>query len=122
MNLKTLNADQRNALLDLLILGMYADGHLASVENEHIDKTLRGMGFEDKSDRDREFDASVTRVRKHSDNPQAVAAHAKTLAGKFQSRGDRQVALNFLENVLKSDNKVASGETKFLETARQAFA
>jgi hypothetical protein len=121
MTLKNLGAEQRNAFLDILVLGMYADGHLAGVEDQQVQKVLDAMGWTDAVDHEREFDASVTRVRKYSDSPASVAQHAKTLAGVFRDKGERQEALNALENLLRSDNKTPAGEMNFLEVARNAF-
>jgi hypothetical protein len=63
IDLTGFSAAQKQALFDLLILAMYADGHLSSVEDEQLQKLLAGMGFVDEIDRQREFDAAVTRIR-----------------------------------------------------------
>ena len=62
MDLKSLNADERNALLDALVLAMYSDAHLARAEDVRIDRFLTAMGFAEKSDRDREFDIMARRI------------------------------------------------------------
>ena len=62
IDLTGFSATQKQALFDLLILAMYADGHLSSVEDEHLQKLLEAMGFVDEIDRQREFDAAVTRM------------------------------------------------------------
>jgi hypothetical protein len=54
---------QQHALFDLLILAMYADGQLTSIEDEQLQELLGSMGFTEESDRQREFDAAVTRIR-----------------------------------------------------------
>jgi hypothetical protein len=41
---------------------MYADGHLTAFEDEQLQKLLAGMGFTEESNRQREFDAAVTRI------------------------------------------------------------
>lgn len=57
------SAAQQRALFDLLILAMYADGHLTTFEDEQLQKLLAAMGFTEEIDRQREFDAAVTRIR-----------------------------------------------------------
>ena len=42
---------------------MYADGHLTAFEDGQLQKLLAGMGFTEESNRQREFDAAVTRIR-----------------------------------------------------------
>jgi hypothetical protein len=54
---------QQLALFDLLILAVYADGHLPMVEDELLQQLLAAMGHTDALDRQREFDAAVTRIR-----------------------------------------------------------
>ena len=54
---------QQLALFDLLILAMYADGHLSSAVDEQLQKLLTAMGFTEEPARQREFDAAVTRIR-----------------------------------------------------------
>ena len=63
INLTGFSEAQRRALFDLLILAMYADGHLTTVADEQIEQLLVAMGFTEESDRQREFDAAVTRMR-----------------------------------------------------------
>jgi hypothetical protein len=122
MDLKSIKPAQRDALLDLLVLGMYADGHLARVEDARIERVLHAMGWTSKYERERELDASVTRVRKYADKPESVQAHAQTLAGVFSSKADRQQALNSLEDLLRSDKNVPTSESQFLDLIRKAFA
>jgi hypothetical protein len=63
IDLTDFSADQYQALFDLLVLAMYADGHLTTVEDEQLQKLLTAMGHTEESDRQREFDAAVTRMR-----------------------------------------------------------
>ncbi len=79
-NLSDFTVEQRQALIDLLVLAMYADGYLASNEDALIERLLTEMGYATPYDREREFDASVTRVRKYTENPDTARAHATILA------------------------------------------
>ena len=45
MNVIGLNQEQKQALLDLLIIGMYADHNLASAEGERIEQLLDAFKF-----------------------------------------------------------------------------
>ncbi|EEF63302.1 hypothetical protein [Pedosphaera parvula] len=62
MDITDFTAGQRQALLDLVVLTMYMDGNLASIEAARIQQILTAMGLDSPYDRDKEFDASVTRV------------------------------------------------------------
>ena len=57
------SAAQQGALFDLLVLAMYADGHSTTFEEKQLQELLAAMGFTEKLERQREFDAAVTRSR-----------------------------------------------------------
>ena len=77
MDLKKLTKRQQEALLDLAMLAMYADGHLSFSEDERVLRLLGAMGFDTEYDRGRQFDASVSRVSRHSVTAEAARAHAR---------------------------------------------
>jgi len=112
---------QRQALLDLLLLGMYADGHLASAEDAALHQLLGRMGVESKYDQDRELDAAVTRVRQHLQPPEAAQTYVKALARTFSSPELRRRAAGVLEQFLDSDERLTAVEHQFLATVREAF-
>ena len=57
MEISRLTESQRRALLDLLILAMYADGHLDLGEDARLQRLLTSMGVDTEYDRDRELAA-----------------------------------------------------------------
>jgi hypothetical protein len=112
---------QRKALLDLLILAMYADGHLASVEDARVDRLLTAMGYTDAYDRQQQCDASVTRVRQHADTAERIRAHGAALAKSFTTRGQCRTVYALLEELISSDTHIAAVESQFLEMIRGLF-
>jgi len=64
VDISDFTAAQRQALFDLLILAMYADGHLSAVKDEQLEMLLIAMGHATPHDRARESDAAVTRIRR----------------------------------------------------------
>lgn len=121
MDLQRLTVDERNALLDALVLAMYSDGHLARTEDARIEKVLGAMGFAAKFERDREFDAAVTRVRAHADNATAAREVTNNLTATLSKRGDRDTVIKALTELIGSDSRVSAEETKFLEMVKAAF-
>jgi len=121
MDLNALNAEQRNALLDLLVLAMYSDGHLARTEDARIERLLGAMGFASKYEREREVDAAITRVRQYSDTVSSSRQHAQTLAHAFPTRGSRDSVISALSELLASDNDVSPAETRLLATIKEAL-
>ena len=121
MDLKKFGEEERNALLDALVLAMYSDAHLARTEDARIEKILGAMGFAAKFERDREFDAAVTRIRKYSDSATAAREVTNNLAGALSKRGDRDTVIKALTELVGSDSRVSAEETKFLEMVKAAF-
>jgi uncharacterized tellurite resistance protein B-like protein len=121
MDLKNLSPEQRNALLDTLVIGMYSDAHLARTEDARIERILSAMGFTAKFEREREFDAAVTRVRRHLDAATAVRDVSGKVAQCFSRGGERNEVIKALTELIGSDSRVSVEETNFLETVKAAF-
>ena len=119
-NLSDFTPEQRQALVDLLVLAMYADGYLASNEDALITRLLTEMGYTAAYEREREFDASVTRVRQYTENPDAARAHATTLARSFTRDQGRKV-YSFLDYIITSDSHITAVENQLLEALRDIF-
>jgi hypothetical protein len=105
----------KKALLDLVVLSMYLDKHLASVEDKRIQALLGAIGFENAYDRSREYDAAVTRVRPHAENQEAARTHAKELMANFTDNSQRSFALETLKDLVSADGGVTADENRFLD-------
>jgi hypothetical protein len=104
IDLTGFSAVQQPALFDLLILSMYADGHLTTFEDEQLQKLLATMGFVDEIDRQREFDAAVTRIRPIVQSIHQAKEHAIFLADAFIDRKQQKQVLAAAEQMMTSDN------------------
>ncbi len=118
MNLDDFSEPQRQALLDLVVLAMYMDGNLASSEEVRVEELLAGMGLTDEYERNRVFDASVTRVRQQAGTPEAAQAWAAKLAKNFITPDHRRRVYNALDKVTALDGQVSTEESKFLAVLR----
>ena len=121
MYLSDFTDPQRQALLDLAMLAMYADGHLAAVEDERVQRLLAAMGFASSHDREKQFDASVARVRRHAQTAEVARAHAGTLAQSFPARDQRRRVHDVLDDLVTSDSRVAPSESNFLSVVKEAL-
>jgi uncharacterized tellurite resistance protein B-like protein len=121
MNISDFTGAQRQALLDLLVLAMYTDGHLATVEDARVQQLLTAMGFESEYDHQVQFDASVTRVRKHSETRDSALAHATQLAHAFTAPGQRRRVYDLLDDLVGSDSRVSAEENRFLSVIKGVF-
>jgi len=121
MNLTGFTDTQRQALLDLTMLAAYADGHLASVEDERIGRLLTALGCDTDYDRAKHYDASVSRISRHSATADAARGHAMQLGRQFTSPEHRRQVLDVLDDVVTSDHSIAAKECGFLEVVREAL-
>jgi uncharacterized tellurite resistance protein B-like protein len=121
MDLGKFKSAQLRAILDLLVLGMYADGHLALAEDARIEQLLATMGFSSDYEREREIDASVTRVRQHSTRVESIRAEITELVKDFPSQQERNEIYALLNELIGSDNEVSRSEVKFLNIVADIF-
>ena len=118
MNLKDFTEAQRQAMLDLALLAMYADGHLASAEDERVHRLLIAMGCATESDRNREYDTAVDRISRQTQNPEAVRGLVASLARNFTTLEQRKCAVDVLQDLLASDDRVDPQEDNYLAAVR----
>jgi uncharacterized tellurite resistance protein B-like protein len=121
MNLIGFNDEQKQTLLDLLIIGMYADGNLADAEDAKIEGVLNAIEFSSESVRDQFIDASFTRARQHLGSPQSTREFVADIARHFPTPEIRQKVYADLEELLSSDNKVVDKESQLLTIVKEEF-
>jgi uncharacterized tellurite resistance protein B-like protein len=121
MNPSQLNEQQKQALCDLLILGMYSDRHLAAAENARIQRLLDTLEFASDYDRQQYLDASFTRVARQAASPESARAYAGQLAVCFSGEL-RRPAYEALQTLLASDGQVTPEEDRFLSSVKELLA
>jgi 6-phosphogluconolactonase/glucosamine-6-phosphate isomerase/deaminase len=121
IDLTDFSAAQEQALFDLLILAMYADGHLTSFEDEQLQKLLAAMGHTEEVDRHREFDAAVTRMRPSIQSIHQAKSQALLLAENFTQRSQQKQVFAAIEQLMTSDHHVSSWENTLLMELRMKF-
>ena len=121
IDLTDFSAAQEQALFDLLILAMYADGHLTTFEDEQLQKLLAAMGYTEEVDRHREFDAAVTRMRPCIQSIHQAKSQALVLADAFTLRSQQKQVFSAIEQLMTSDQHVSSWENTLLMELRLKF-
>ena len=120
MNTKGFSDEQKAALTDLLVLGMYQDRHVASAEDERIKTLLASFGLGSEYARQQFVDAAFARVNQHSQTTESVRGTIFECASKFKE-AQRKQALDALAELLARDNKVTNEENKFLVMVEEAM-
>lgn len=118
MNYDTFSAEQKYALLDMVTLAMYADGHLAGAEDDRVLRLLGALGFTSDYERSREYDAAISRVSRHSKTAESAREYALDQAQLFTTRDQRRLVALALDEIVTSDRHVADSENTFLSLIR----
>jgi hypothetical protein len=121
IDLHGFSASQQRALFDLLILAMYADGHLTTVEDEQLQKLLTALGHTEEFERQREFDAAVTRMRPSVQSIQNAKEQALLLAEAFTDRSQQKQVYAAVQQIMTSDKHVSSWESTLLSELAMKF-
>ena len=112
---------QQRALFDLLILAMYADGHLTTFEDKQLQELLAAMGFTTEPDRQREFDGAVTRIKPSIQSVWKAKELVLSLAGAFTERSEQKQVFSAVEQIMTFDNHVTHWENTLLMELRMKF-
>jgi hypothetical protein len=121
MNLTGFNDEQKQTLLDLLVMGMYADGRLGDAEDAQIEAVLKTINFSSDSARDQFVDASFTRARQHLDSPAATREFVAGIAKNFPTTDIRRKAYNDLEELVSTEHQAGEKENRLLTIVREEF-
>jgi len=121
MNISGFSEPQREAFLDLLVLGMYSDHKLTLAEDASVQRVLDGFRCESEYERNKYLDAATARVREKARTEDSARAYAVGLAQKFKSPEHQRTVYEMLERVLASDKAVSARESGLLSVVKEAF-
>ena len=121
IDLTGFSAAQQHALFDLLILAMYAAGHSTRFEDKQLQELLAAMGFTEKTERQREFDAAVARIRPSIQTVWKAKVEALSLAEPFTDRNQRKQVFSAVEQIMTFNNHVSTWENTLLMELRMKF-
>jgi len=113
-----MNQKQREALVDLLLLGMFADGSLKVSDDRKLLSVIEEIGWESYQTPDLYFQSAIAKARDAADSEHGTVARLKKINEGLASDDIRQLALDRLEQFLSMDGKPGLEESKFLELAR----
>lgn len=112
---------QREALLDLLVLSIFADAHLSLTEEDTLQARIQGIGWESEKPREIHFLNAMHRARGAIESPEKTDAFVALRAAAFTGESSRAAALEAIRSVLASDGH-GEAESAFLALLRKHLA
>ena len=113
---------QREALVDLLLLGMFADGSLKVSEDQKLLSVIREVGWQSYQTPDLYLQSAIAKAREASDTEDATRRRLEKISENLVTAETRQQALTYLTQFLGVDGAVDAAESRFLELAKGALA
>ena len=110
MGITEFTDQQKQSVVDLLVLGMYADGNLDLIEDEKARRVLDSIQFKSDSARQYFLDASFARARKTALRRKTTRSYISEIARAFPTPALRRQVYTALEDSLTSDRKMAEKE------------
>lgn len=112
--------DQREAIIDLLLLSIYSDSHISLTEEEALEQTIAQLGWDSAYPKDLFIQTAAPRARAASDSNETTKAFIFDRAARFTTSPAQFQAYNFVHQVLSPDG-VADPERGFLSLLSGAF-
>lgn len=116
-----MNQKQREALVDLLLLGMFADGSLKVSDDQKLLSVIEEIGWESYQTPDLYFQSAIAKARDAADTEAGTLARLKKIHDSLGSDEIRQQAIERLEKFLRLDGEPGVEESKFLELAKASL-
>jgi len=116
----SMNQSQREAIIDLLILAIYSDGHLSVEEDEGLNRLIDSLGWKSMISRDLFVDSAWTRARVAAETPESAAAYVKEHAAHFTTPEDQADAYDVLHQLVSHDG-IHKDEYSVLSLINGAF-
>ncbi|MFT5837211.1 MAG: hypothetical protein ACI9ZV_000715 [Candidatus Azotimanducaceae bacterium] len=112
---------EREAILDLLLLATYVDGHLSLSETKEFDDAADAMGWESSTGPSVYISNATDRARTARSGKETTAEFINYVAARLGSSGSRERALELLNRLFLADGKTEQ-EKVFFKQVEAAFA
>jgi hypothetical protein len=112
---------QQRALLDLFVLALDADGQLPAASDARLDSLFKTLGCNTDAERQREFEASVARMKPHARPVQRARDQLITLSQAFTNRPQHKKVYAAMQTMFAGDAHVSNVEIQLLSELRLRF-
>ena len=112
---------QQRALLDLYVLALEADGQLPPASDPRLDSLYSAMGHHTEVERQREYEASVARMKPVAHPVQRARDQLVILAQAFTERSEHKKVYTAMQAIFAGDAHVSSVEHYLLSELRLRY-
>jgi hypothetical protein len=109
---------QREALVELLLLGMFANRYLSVSQDQKILSLIQEIGWQSYQAPDLYFHSAIAKVRDASETNERTRYRLHKISEALGDAETRALALNHLVKFLALDGAVDLDETNFLQAAK----
>ena len=100
-----LKQPESEAVIDLMLLGIYGDDHFSLSESRELDAISNSLAWKSNQDLSVYIDNAVVRVRNARLSDEATDEFIQYIARRLTSPGAKEYALELLNRLLRSDGK-----------------
>ena len=104
---------EREAIIDLLLLAVYIDGHLSLAESTEFDSAADSLGWDSITGPSIYISNATDRARNARTSDDATAEFIAFAAQRLTSPGSKERALEVLNRLLTSDGKTETEKAFF---------
>jgi hypothetical protein len=112
---------QREAVVDLLLLGMFADAPLKVSEDQKLVSVIEEIGWDSYQTPDLYLQSAIAKVRDTLETEGGTKHRLEKISEELNEPSLRQRALEYLTQFLGVDGAVDAEESKFLDLVRAAL-
>jgi hypothetical protein len=112
---------QREAVVDLLLLGMFADAPLRVSEDQKLLSVIKEIGWDSYQTADLYLQSAIARTREATDTAGGIKHRLDKIAEELKETELKQQALEYLTQFLGVDGAVDAEESRFLELTKAAL-
>jgi len=116
-----MHSGAQQALVELLFLALYQDGHLSVEEDSALERALKRLGWEPEERSGPSVGRAFAAVREANASEESREAFLVERTAQVREGGESALALELLGRVLGSDG-LAMPEQRFLERAEKLLA
>ncbi|KST67325.1 tellurite resistance TerB family protein [Mastigocoleus testarum] len=112
---------QKEAIVELLIMTMYADKTLKIEEDEAIKRYIETLEWKSPMSVEYYLGIAIAKVRKALESPEKIHCFLEDISDRVKTSDLKKQVLQICINLTMSDSEVSTEEREFLQLVSQIF-